>query len=97
MFASRAFAKDANTTEGSPINRRHLEHPLRVVVLGVVLVLPGVALLREPRFGGAGDILNQPLDVLRVRRRLTEVNGIFFTEIKRSIYVDDVEMKVEVC
>ena len=98
VFASRAFAQDANTTEGSPINRRHLQHALRVVVvLGVGFVLPGVALLREPRFGGAGDILNQPLDVLRVRRRLTEVNGIFFTEIKRSIYVDDVEMKVEVC
>ena len=64
---------------------------------GALAVGPGVALLRELGLGGAGDLLHEPLDVLRVRRRLTEVNGIFFTEIKRSIYVDDVEMKVEVC
>ena len=59
---------------------------------GALAVGPGVALLREPGLGGAGDLLHEPLDVLRVRRRLEKVKGVVFSTVKHAIYVDDVKV-----
>ena len=59
---------------------------------GALAVGPGVALLRELGLGGAGDLLHEPLDVLRVRRRLEKVKGVVFSTVKHAIYVDDVKV-----